>query len=327
MQSRPKQSPENFRLLSLLKEQLAVSKAEGLLLAVSGGSDSMALMEMTAALGPGDRPCALSVAAVNHGFREGAGEECRLVAQRAAELELDCQVLHCAPEGEDESALREARYAALRRYAAAKGLGWIATAHTRDDQIETILFRLARGSGLHGMSGIAAQNGNLLRPLLSVSGAELRAYLLSNGCTWCEDPTNDSDRYTRNRIRSLVIPAFHEALGAKALDRIPAMAERWRLDESYLEAETERFLLWCERGDSQALDLAALRECPQSLRGRILRKWYKRQGGSPTLGMRELQALEDFVGLDRPATQRLGNLELKRNAFRVEANRPKQPKT
>ncbi|MFT4570851.1 MAG: tRNA(Ile)-lysidine synthase [Hyphomicrobiaceae bacterium] len=230
-------------------------------------------------------------------------------------------VLDAGAAGDDEAGLRKARYAALREHAADHRLPWIATAHTRDDQVETILFRLARGTGRRGLSGISPVRNGLLRPLLDASRQELRDFLQRRQLAYCEDSSNDSDRYARNRIRHTVVPAFREALGEDALDRVPAMARRWRLDEEYLGSEVERFTIWCERGPKGELDLAALDQCPLPLRGRILRRWFERRDGRPTLGVAEIEILEGLVIAAPHAQIDLGTLHVARAPGRLTASR------
>lgn len=171
--------------------------------AVSGGSDSMALLHLLA--GQGAR---LSVATVDHGLRPEAADEAALVAAACKGLGLPHTTLRWCDDGGRgnlSARAREARYGLLRDWAAAQGIDTVALGHTLDDQAETVLMRLARGSGVDGLCGMAeARHGRgilWLRPLLSVRRAGLRDWLLARGLGWIDDPTNDDPAYDRVKAR------------------------------------------------------------------------------------------------------------------------------
>ncbi len=319
----------DYRLVEVVRTGLAPAiDAGGAVLAVSGGGDSMALLAIVALLDAelrragGAERLNWQVAVVDHGLRAEAACEQDQVCSVAEELGWEAKVLDGRTDTDDEAELRRVRYLALRRHAADKRLAWIATAHHRDDQVETVLFRLVRGAGLRGLGGMAPRSRDLLRPLLDVGRAELRGFLERRRLAWSEDASNATSRYARNRIRHTLIPAFVAALGDDALDRIPAMARRMRLDDAYLTAEAQRFVVAAERGRDHALDLLALAEIPQALAGRVLRSWYERQGGRPSLGVRELEFLEAFLAAARHGSGiRLGNLALTLTAGRLHARR------
>ncbi len=181
-------------------------------LAVSGGSDSMALMALAAAW----KGAQLHVATVDHGLRREAAQEAQMVAQAAQRLGLPHNVLHWQGwdrRGNLQDAARNARRALLADWAQREGLGAIALGHTRDDQAETVLMRLARGSGVDGLAAMAAyqQADGLvwLRPLLEVSRAQLRDWLRAHGLSWADDPSNDDpgfDRIKARQIRAALAP-------------------------------------------------------------------------------------------------------------------------
>lgn len=178
-------------------------------LAVSGGGDSTALMLLAqewAARAPGAP--ALRVLTVDHGLRPNSRRDGEWVAARAAGLGLECHILRwCDPPPDASQAeARVARYNLLTGFARDRGIGAVVTAHTRDDVAETFLMRLARGSGLAGLAAIepeSAWNGvPVLRPLLGVSRAQLRAELQVRGGGWLEDPSNAEPRFERVRVRA-----------------------------------------------------------------------------------------------------------------------------
>ena len=186
------------------------------LVAVSGGCDSVALLHLLAAVG--GRP---AVGHVRHGLRDDDYEDAALVQSIAARLGLDCHVESVDahpdrnPPGESvEARARRLRYDALARVAASLDRCPVLVAHTADDQTETILFRLIRGTGLDGLAGMsptttrATASGPLTieRPLLDIPRRDLVAWLTASGHRWRDDPTNASDAFTRNRLRHEVLP-------------------------------------------------------------------------------------------------------------------------
>lgn len=173
-------------------------------LAVSGGPDSLALLLLAHEALPGK----IAVASIDHGLRPEAAGEVALVERIAAERRIPFKPLTVmlAP-GNVSARAREARYAALAQWAAGAGLGAVATAHHADDQAETLLMRLNRGSGLAGLAGVRARSTiegsevTLLRPLLGWRKTELAEVVAAAGITAAQDPTNTSPDYDRARLR------------------------------------------------------------------------------------------------------------------------------
>ena len=260
------------------------------LAAVSGGADSLAMLELLADARGGE---GMTVAYVDHGTRPEAAFEAAWVAasarrRRAAFVKLDGR-----GSGRSEAAMRERRYRALGECARHMGAHWIATAHTADDQIETLLLRLLRGSGRRGLGGVAPVRGRLVRPLLGSRRTDLRAFLVRRGIGWCEDPSNRDRSYARNRLRHDVIPAIEEAFGEDCLRRLPELADRWREEDRFLDSEAARFQAFATVGvDSAALDLRALAETPPALQPRVLRAWFARASGGHVLSLAQMTCLE-----------------------------------
>jgi tRNA(Ile)-lysidine synthase len=169
-------------------------------LAVSGGPDSVALM----LLAHRAFPKAVRVATVDHGLRAEAADEAAFVAQLCAERGLPHDILTPSQPitGNLQSAARTARYQLLDAWADRHGLKWIATAHHADDQLETLLMRVARGSGLAGLSSIRERNGRIIRPLLSVTKAELLAVCAEHGVEPRHDPSNRDTEFDRVQFRN-----------------------------------------------------------------------------------------------------------------------------
>jgi tRNA(Ile)-lysidine synthase len=174
-------------------------------LAVSGGPDSLALLLLAHTVFP-ER---IAAATVDHGLRPEAADEARYVARLCAERGIDHAIL-TPPEpiaGNIQSAARTARYALLKDWAEHKNCDWIATAHHADDQLETMLMRLNRGSGVDGLSGIRAVNGQILRPLLGFIKAELITVCDAFGVVPVEDPSNTDTDFDRVRMRQFLASA------------------------------------------------------------------------------------------------------------------------
>lgn len=259
----------------------------------------MALLELLA-LVRDEKRIRVSVGHVDHAQRPDSATDGECVERRASALGIDyCSQRIADPSKSSEAALREARYQALHRMASENGAHFIATGHTADDQIETMLLRLLRGAGRRGMSGIPGSRGAITRPLLGERRDALQSFLAERGVAWVEDPSNGESKYARNRVRNHVIPTIGEQFGPQALAHLPEMATRWSAEEGYLQSEAARYLAYAERrteDDCAALDLAALEHTPKALRGRVLKLWAERGlGDRRVLTMRQLESIETLA--------------------------------
>ncbi len=222
------------------------------MLAVSGGLDSMTLLD--AAVEVCD-PSRLIVATFDHGTGRAATAARALVERVARDRGIEC-VVGKMPRGtarRTEAAWREARWAFLRETARVRGGGaMVATAHTADDQVETVLMRTLRGAGARGLSGLLAPT-DVLRPLVGLRRATLLECALERGLAWVDDPTNQSRRFFRNRIRHDILPALRRANGD--IDReLLALGERaaaWRRETESLARDVSTV----DR-DANAVDIA-----------------------------------------------------------------------
>ncbi len=223
-------------------DALAIPDGAPLVLAVSGGPDSVALLHGARTLVP-TRGWQLVVGHLDHGLRPDSAADATFVTDAADALGLPWRLRRtdvaadAAERGVGiEEAGRASRYAFLEEVAADLGPdALIATAHTADDQAETVLFNLARGTGLHGLRGIAARRGRVVRPLLHARRAELRAALDEAGLRYRLDPTNDDRSRSRARIRAEVLPAL-EALNPAAVEAIVRFASLATDDDALLDA-------------------------------------------------------------------------------------------
>ena len=235
------------KLLRALGESGTVRRGDALLLAVSGGADSTALLLALHALRE-ELALSLRVLHVHHGLRgEAAERDADFVRALAARYELPFELVRvdvrrAAREERQslEEAGRELRYRAL--FAAAErwekecgGRVKIATAHTEDDAAETVLLQLARGSGLKGAAGIPAIRGRLVRPLLEVSRAEVEAYLGRRGQNFVEDESNATDSFARNRLRRDILPRFRTDINSEAVRHFARAGRYFREADEYFE--------------------------------------------------------------------------------------------
>jgi tRNA(Ile)-lysidine synthase len=189
----------------------ALTGAPRLVLAISGGRDSMVLLDAVARLRPELVVC---LATFDHGTGEAAMRAAALVERRARALGLRVRVGRATDDryrvnARTEAGWREARWRFLKEVANSAGAA-VATAHTRDDQAETVLMRAMRGSSARGLAGIYAESP-VIRPLLEVSRAEISAYARARRLEWVEDPSNVSRQHLRNRIRLDLLPALERA--------------------------------------------------------------------------------------------------------------------
>jgi tRNA(Ile)-lysidine synthase len=210
-----------------------------LVLAVSGGADSVALMHGAARAAATARPgWTLSVAHLDHALRADSRTDADLVTDAARSLGMECEVRRvdvaalARTEGRSiEEAGREARYRFFDEVAPEGA--FIATAHTADDAAETVLLNLLRGTGLTGARGIPRRRGRIVRPLLDARRATLRALLDDAGIAYRDDPTNEDPAYLRNRVRGELL-ALLESIRPGAVERIGAFARLAADDDTLL---------------------------------------------------------------------------------------------
>ncbi|MFB8387354.1 tRNA lysidine(34) synthetase TilS [Microbacterium sp. NPDC055910] len=256
----------------------AVPDGSAVVVGLSGGADSLALAAATAfeAAARGIRATAVIV---DHGLQEGSGDVAAAAAGQAERLGLRARVVRVevGADGGPEAAARTARYDALREAASELGAGAVLVGHTRDDQAETVLLGLARGSGTASLRGMAVSSDLggllLLRPLLGLARATTRAACEAEGLPVWDDPHNDDPRYARIRVRETVLPMLERELGPGIADALARTAAQLREDSEAFDemiAETiEDIVEHAEAGI--AVSVAALAANPAALRHRIIR--------------------------------------------------------
>lgn len=222
-----------------------LSNAKGIVAAVSGGPDSMALMHLLAGWTMPGRPPIL-IATVDHGLRPEAAEEAAFVSREAIALGFPHRILAWTgekPQTGLQEAAREARYRLLVQFTKKVGASHLLTAHTQDDQAETIMMRLARGSGLKGLAGMRRERDREglrhARPLLDLPKAALLDLCRQNGWSFITDPSNANERFARVRWRRLLPLLAEEGLTAARLARL---AERVAQAEEALDIKASEAL-------------------------------------------------------------------------------------
>ena len=292
------------------------------LIALSGGSDSVALTFILRELAPNGGFSIAGLAHFNHQLRPTAARDeqfCRALGERlnVSMLVGDVNVAEYAATERlsIEEAARRARYAFLHRCAADLGADRIASGHTRDDQAETFLLKLIRGAGLSGLGGIYPRRGILVRPLLDASRNDLRDYLRTRGESWVEDETNADVTNPRNRIRHRVIPELDAAYGGPTTVSIARAAGLAREDGAWLDDLADRRYGELCSGDRECLafDAAQLAAEPEPVRRRILLKALREVADLREVALEHVDAAADILngtsaGADLPAAR----LELRR---------------
>jgi tRNA(Ile)-lysidine synthase len=277
-------------------------------LAVSGGPDSVALMWLAARWRRGlKRGPRLIAVTVDHGLRADAAREAREVKRLAKTLAIEHRTLRwtgAKPKTGVPAAAREARYALLAKAARASGATHVATAHTRDDQAETLLMRLLRGSGIAGLGAMTAdterEGVRLARPLLGISKAQLIATLEAAGIRFADDPSNRDPAFTRPRLRALMPALAEEGADASTMARLASRLARANAAVEVLTDGAERYLTLTDRNAPLGgYDARAFASLPEEIRLRLLKRAIDRCGDEGPAELGKVEAL--LATLDRAA--------------------------
>ena len=289
-----------------MRRHSMVRPGDRVLIGLSGGPDSVALthvlFELRARLG-----LSLALAHLNHGLRPEADEDegfCRALADHLG-LPIATRRDDVAGDAKRhrrslEEQGRLARYGFFAEQASTSGCTRIALGHTMDDQAETVLMRLARGTATRGLAAIRPVAGLRIRPLIEVRRADILDYLRERGLTYREDASNDDRRFTRNRVRHDVLPALSRALNPRIVEALAHHGTVAREDEDYLDAEARRgYARMSERrSDGVRLPVPELLTLHPAIRRRVLRlAFLEARGELRNLGRRHV---EDVLALLAP---------------------------
>ncbi len=240
------------KVFSFLEEEHMISPGETVVVGVSGGADSVCLLFLLLEYKK-KIDCKLQVVHINHGIREAAVDDAEYVKALCDKERIpfhltEANVTALAGEAKisEEAAGRQVRYQAFYQVAEKTGAAKIAVAHNKNDNAETVLFHLIRGSGIGGLAGMAPvregeNHTKIIRPLLCLEREEIEAYLTQRGISWQEDITNEGDKYTRNKIRHHILPYAEAEIAEGAVDHIHRSAELLRETEDYLAQQTVAF--------------------------------------------------------------------------------------
>ena len=268
---------------------------------LSGGRDSVCLLDISVRLlGPGP----VTALHVNYGLRDDADEDERHCVALCEELEVRLEVERPRrPEGPGnlQAWARDARYAAAARLGDDAG-SLVATGHTADDQVETILYRLASSPSRRALLGMRRRDGRLVRPLLGFTRAETTSYCEERGLAWRDDPTNDADSYARNRVRhglAAALAEVHPAAAANVLRTAELLRDEAEVLDRLVDAELGRG----DDGARNTIELSRLAELPPALRRLVVQQLADRAAGRPVAGA--ANHAEEVVGLRRTGTAML----------------------
>ena len=306
------------RLEQALVRDGLLAPGDAVLVGVSGGPDSVALLQLLREVGPSLR-LSLEVAHVDHGIRgRQSRDDCEFVRGMAARLSLPFHLARldlgeAADErgpGNLEARARERRYRFFAQVASERRMGKVAVGHNRDDQVETMLMWLLRGCGPEGLQGMpparplarspeGAGPPVLIRPLLDVSREEILAFLESRGLDHREDPTNRDPRYLRNWLRGAVLPELRSRSDGAMERRLARLGGMLRSDHALLERQAAAAYPGVARGG--ALDRAGFLALDPGFRPRMARFWLRRELGTlRRIGFAHVDAVTRLVSGDRP---------------------------
>jgi tRNA(Ile)-lysidine synthase len=268
--------------------------------AVSGGADSLALAEAAAHAGH-RRGLRVSALIVDHGLQQGSAAVAAWAARTVGELGVDDAVVlpvTVSGRGGPEAAARRARYQVLRSVLRERHQQLVLLGHTQDDQAETVLLGLGRGSGLRSVAGMRPLDPPWGRPLLELPRSVTRAASAELGVQPWQDPHNADERFTRVRLRREVLPLLEDVLAGGVGAALARTAAQLREDGDVLDALSAELLGRARDGsgfDGNALDVAVLAPAPPALRRRAVRQWLL-DGGVRELTDAHLRSIDALIG-------------------------------
>lgn len=271
-----------------MEEQHMLEQSDHVIAGVSGGADSVCLLCMLKKMREEKQIADLSVVHVNHNLRGASSDgDQKFVEDLCRKWEIPIYVFQVDPIrfGKEKGLSEEEAGRILRRNCfetvmeERRGTK-IALAHHANDNAETLLHNIARGTGLRGMGGIQPVKGKYIRPLLCLKREEIQAYLEEQGQPYCEDETNGTDEYTRNRIRRHIIPCLEESVNEKFVEHAAALMEQMRLLGEYVEQEVDAHFQKAVKEDGGwHIEKQAFEAVPEVLKPYLLQKLLKQVSG------------------------------------------------
>ncbi|MGS0763223.1 tRNA lysidine(34) synthetase TilS [Syntrophomonas curvata] len=287
-----------------IKEHSLINPGELIIVGVSGGPDSMALLHILASLRPG-LGFDLAAAHLNHGLRPEAAAEENFVREYCASrgiafysCRLDIGQLARREKKSLEEAGRESRYRYFAELADKLGASRIATAHHQDDNAETVLLNLVRGSGIKGLRGIRPLNGMIIRPLLCLTRSDIENYLDINSIEYCIDQSNYSTDYLRNRIRHQLLPLLKQDYNPRIMESLNQLAAIAAAENEAMELETDRWgrdLIKRNAADEIILDTGGLGQLHPAYQRRIIRKVLFALQGERGWDFKDIELVRDLL--------------------------------
>ena len=288
-------------MLEAVREEGLLAPGTAVVAMLSGGRDSVCLLDIVTRLLGVEAVTALHV---NYGLRDDSDEDEQFCVGLCQRLGVELEVEHPRrPEGSGnlQAWARDARYAAAAKLALG-GDDLIATGHTADDQVETILYRLASSPSRRALLGMRRADGRLVRPLLGFTRAETTAYCEERGLEWRDDPTNDADAYARNRVRHGLAAALAEVHPAAA-SNVLRTAELLRDEAEVLDELVDAELGARNGSPRNTIELSRLAELPPALRRLVVQQLADRAAGRPVPGA--ANRADEVAGLRRTGTAML----------------------
>ena len=294
--------PMKEEILSYIKEKDMLQRGDRVVTGVSGGADSVCLLHVLWCL-KSELGIELAAVHIHHGLRgEEADRDAAFTADFCKKLNVPCEIVYINAKQEArelgisvEEAGRIARYRILEEAAGSSKNSLIAVAHHGDDNAETILHNLFRGSGLKGLGGIPPVRGRIIRPLLWAERSEIIDYLSEEKLSFVDDTTNFQNDYTRNKLRNQILPLIIKEVNEKAVKNILRAGNMMEAADEYFEKRSEE---WMKRQDSKksgGLSVAELIKEEEIIRGYIIRLAIRQLGCS----LKDLTArhIEDILSL------------------------------
>ena len=272
------------KVLDFVNKNNIFKHGDSVILGVSGGADSVCMLHLLNSLKE-DLGIELTVVHVDHGIRGIEAErDAEFVEHISEELGVECKIFHIdipaiarEKKMSEEETGRIERYAVFESVAEEIGANKIAVAHNLNDNSETVLFNLFRGSKLKGMTGIPVKRGKIIRPLLCLTRKEIEGYLEKHHLDYCIDSTNKETQYSRNKLRLDILPYIKENINSKAEEHIVNTAQSLREVYDYIECQTDEAY---ENYVKNNIILNESKDLPSVILKEVVRRWIFNNTGS-----------------------------------------------